>query len=111
MIKKESSFLTFTAGKVPDSVAVEVSDLDNELFKSSLLVSTPVFFVFGEANIWDVPSPKAEVVLILSEKFEIPRFIDGSLGESRLTAPLVPFVPSEKETDLEKCSGGPNEVS
>lgn len=58
--------LTFTDGRVTDSGADEVSDLNNKLFKSSSLVSAPVFFVFGEPTERDVPSLKAGVVLILS---------------------------------------------
>lgn len=53
--------------KVPP-VAEELaaSCLDNKLFRSSSLVSAPVFFNFGEPIAEAIPSLKAELVLILS---------------------------------------------
>ena len=58
--------LTFIEVRDADSVAVEMSDLDKKLFKSSSLVSAPVFFVFGEPTEIDVLSLKAGVLPILS---------------------------------------------
>ncbi|KAK8481288.1 hypothetical protein V6N12_055791, partial [Hibiscus sabdariffa] len=66
MIKQEDH----SAGRTPDSAAVNKSDLYNRLLDSSSLVSTPVFFIFGEATKWDVPSLKAAVVLTLSAYVE-----------------------------------------
>lgn len=58
-------YLTFIAGRIPDSVAVDVSDFDTKLVNNSL-ISAPVFFVFGEPTASDVRSLKEDVVPILS---------------------------------------------
>ena len=57
---------TFIDGRIPSSEAATVSDFANKLFKSSSLVSAPVFFNFGETTERDVPSLKEDAVLILS---------------------------------------------
>ena len=66
-------------------MVVNASGFDNELLKSSL-VSAPVFFIFGEAIDGDVPSLKADVVLILSAYVENLRVKDA--GGSRLACPI-----------------------
>lgn len=111
---KPSSVLTFIAGTIPGSVTTNASDLNNRLFNSSSLVSTPVFFVFGEPTERDVPSLKEEVVLILSAYVENLRgkFNDAGPDVSRLAGPVMPFAPKDRNMELEEmCSGNPTDVS
>ena len=111
---KPSSDLTFIAGRIPGSVTANASDLDNMLFNSSSLVSTPVFFVFGETTERHVPSLKEAVVFILSAKVENLQgwFNDAGPDASRLASSMMCFVPNDRDMELEEmCSGNPIEVS
>lgn len=102
---------TFIDGRIPASVATTVSDFANKLFKSSSLVSAPVFFIFGEPTERDVPSLKEDAVLILSAYVENLRG-RAKDGESRLTCPEMPFVARDRDTELDdRLSGNPNEIS
>lgn len=65
-LSKAYEIHTFIDGRIPSSEAATVSDFANKLFKSSSLVSAPVFFNFGETTERDVPSLKEDAVLILS---------------------------------------------
>ena len=107
--------LTFIEGRDAGSVALEVSNLDNKLFKSSSLVSAPVFFVVGEPTEIDVPSLKARVVLILSAYVENLRGrVSAGPRKSRLDCPDILLVPREGDTEEERegtSSENPSEAS
>lgn len=90
-------------------MAVDTSDFESKLLKSSSLVSAPVFLIFGEPSKADVPSLKEDVALILSAYVENLRV--KVAGESRLVCPMIPFVLRGIEMEVEKCSGCPKELS
>lgn len=84
-------------------MAADESDFDNKL-----LVSPPVFFIFGDPVEGNVPSLKEDVVLILS-KYEYLRGRAKDAVGSRLVCPVMPLVVSDVCIELD--SGSAKEVS